>query len=360
MHYLTWVQRVFEAAFDDWTAAGGVGAADRSAVDNLAETLGVVGDPAKYYASEACAAINGAAADLQRLGLISVQGGWYTVNPRAEHARKESLAMFWQEITAIPLTPRQEAFVAQLARMGSIRSESYALLARVDGYRVLDAVPEEIGPRTQSLAKSLATQIEELGLATAQITSGLLHIELTYAGLVRATKKHIVADQLLVSALHNKWETTEVDFKEGLNLATKSAKAEFARDVLGLVNPQASTERYLVLGFKDSDPEHRFTTSVDPRLTNDRLEDILHNYCSPVPLLRYRAVPWEGRMVGLIEVVREPNKLPYRATQTLGKLVAGTVYVRHGTHVTSADPEEENGIAGEGDAACGKSPRPRR
>jgi hypothetical protein len=67
--------------------------------------------------------------------------------------------------------------------------------------------------------------------------------------------------------------------------------------------------------------------------------------------VKYRLVPWADGSAGLIEVEREPVKLPYRATHSAGKLRNDAVYVRHGTHVTEADADESADLVAEGDRA---------
>jgi len=80
--------------------------------------------------------------------------------------------------------------------------------------------------------------------------------------------------QALVLGLLEDWETTNVDFKRELRLDTKDEKAEFVRDVLALANTQVTGDRYLVTGF---DPKtQNFTTTVDPKVTSDTIENILN------------------------------------------------------------------------------------
>ena len=77
------------------------------------------------------------------------------------------------------------------------------------------------------------------------------------------------------------WETTTVEFKRQVNLKLDKEKAEFVRDVLALATTKASGRRWLVIGFDNN--THQFTVSVDPAITQDRLEDILNAYASPAP-----------------------------------------------------------------------------
>lgn len=146
------------------------------------------------------------------------------------------------------------------------------------------------------------------------------------------------------------WETSNVDFKRELHLETSDDKAEFVRDVLGLVNPRITGARYLVIGW---DPvSHEFTTSVDPRVTQDRIEDLLAHYTQPTVTARYRVFDWDdSSLASVIEIVRDRKMVPYRVRARLAgakrTIEVGDVYTRRGSHVTQADDEEIAGLEAE-------------
>jgi hypothetical protein len=130
------------------------------------------------------------------------------------------------------------------------------------------------------------------------------------------------------------WETPTVDFKRELVLGTPAANAEFARDVTALANTIApGSPRHLVVGY---DPDsHEFTHPLPSRVYQDRLEQLLNRWSDPQPGIRLMRVQHESGIgeVGIIEVVRDPSRLPYRIAKAGGKLHVGDVFVRHGSHV---------------------------
>ena len=77
----------------------------------------------------------------------------------------------------------------------------------------------------------------------------------TYLGLVRATRRGFTIESKRLDELVKQWETTSVEFKRELYLDTADQKAEFAKDVIGLANTQASGQRLLIIGFDDKTRE---------------------------------------------------------------------------------------------------------
>jgi ATP-dependent DNA helicase RecG len=171
----------------------------------------------------------------------------------------------------------------------------------------------------------------------------------TYAGVVRATQRLVTEQHQLVKHLAEEWETTTVEFKRELPLSSEKQKAEFARDVTALANTKSSgISRYLVVGF---DPgTHLFTNSFDRAIDQDRLEQILDAWSKPAPEIRLVAFPDAGGVgdIGMVEVRRDPMKLPHRMKKAAGKIEANAVFVRHGSHVVAPDTDELAELEAEG------------
>jgi hypothetical protein len=70
------------------------------------------------------------------------------------------------------------------------------------------------------------------------------------------------------------------------------------------------------------------------------MEDILAAYSRPVPDIGYTVVTVAEGNVGVVQVRRDRAKVPYRVSKTLAHIVQDDVYVRHGSHIAKADPEE--------------------
>ena len=349
MDYADWIQRVFDVAVSTWQAVeSDAGPPIAIPVGKLAQPLGLLTDPAGFYGSDAHHALIEAVRDLEGIGLIKIgNGNMYSFTDRGELAFGKQISSGWRTITDVQLTARQDALLRNIAELAVQEQETYVRLIHVNAAEALTRSGLTEAPHI-FLAATLARQLADKGLAEVLPIQDPT-MRPTYAGFIRATKRVVSEDQRLVTQLLLDWETVETDVKEILKLDSPTEKGEFTRDVLGLVNTKARAKRYLLLGFNNETRE--FTTSPDPKNTQDRMEDVLGSHCAPLPMVRYRLVPWESGMAGLIEVLREPTKLPYRATSTDGKLKEDAVYVRHGTHVTEADPLELADLITEGDLA---------
>jgi hypothetical protein len=126
------------------------------------------------------------------------------------------------------------------------------------------------------------------------------------------------------------------------------------RDILALATTKSSGQRFLIVGFDDQ--TQQFVQSVDPAITQNRLEQILNAYAAPVPQIRYHRVAWEQGEIGVIKVLRDPAKVPYRVTKTLAHISRGDVYVRHGSQVEPPTPAELAALEAEGQAAASVTP----
>lgn len=133
----------------------------------------------------------------------------------------------------------------------------------------------------------------------------------TYKGLVWDLKRSSTFDSKFIDNLLRDWETTNVDFKRELKLDTKKQKAEFAKDVLGLATTKSSGKRYLIVGFNDKTREYH--APLDVNVTQDRMENVLSDLTDPVVSIRYEIIDYKKGKVGKLEIIREPEKLPYRA-----------------------------------------------
>jgi hypothetical protein len=112
-------------------------------------------------------------------------------------------------------------------------------------------------------------------------------------------------------------------------------------------------KRHLVVGW---DPKTReFPTDVDPRVDQERIEDILDRYTKPAVTVKYRTFPYAGGTAAVLEVERDRANVPYRVMQRLAGqkrvIDVGDVYVRHGSRVVKADPDELADLEAEAERA---------
>lgn len=97
---------------------------------------------------------------------------------------------------------------------------------------------------------------------------------------------------------------------------------------------------------------------MDPKIDQGRLERILHAWTEPTPSIRYAAVPWETGTIGIIEVLREPEKIPYRVKGNLGHIREGEIYVRHGSQTEAPTQAELEDLLAEGEEANANPAKP--
>src|SRR5712692_8904641 len=153
--------------------------------------------------------------------------------------------------------------------------------------------------------------------------------------------------ELLIPEAESRWEDPYVDFKRDLFVATRDQKAEFVKDVLGLVNTMGASRRFLMVGWDDR-TRQVIAPGLDPSLKVERLQNIVNAYCDPPPHLELSRCARGGVPVGVIEVRREAAKVPYRIRRKILGLQPGDAFVRHGTITERPSPAELDGLHQEG------------
>jgi Putative DNA-binding domain len=347
--YVDWVEQVLKglvAAVAADPAVRTVGVAEWQLQQGLVDQQTTTGPVTE--------ALRDAVRDLERLGLAIRRGLQIELTQTGRQLAAESLRMLWPQIMLIYLDNEQLAFLQACVRLCEERHPDVAVLRDVTWQEVTGALgwanPDF------NLVFDIARKLEEAGLLDKRGGLGQrIDVFPTYAGIVRATEGARTALRQLVADLVPDWETTTVEFKRQVNLKRDKEKAEFVRDVLALATTKASGRRWLVIGFDSN--THQFTDSVDPAITQDRLEDILNAYASPAPQIRYQRVRWNGGEVGLLEVIRDPTHIPYRVTRSLAHISVDDVYVRHGSHVEPPTTAERADLDAEGQAAREQPPR---
>lgn len=286
--------------------------------------------------------------DLDRLGIVDASDpNWIkpTQNVRAiRHGA--NLQQFWPSIVGQFLDPQQEAVLTALVHLSERRDADWATVEPVDLHDLWRDIGWDEHDRDPFF---LVNGLAELGLLKARLfggPSGTLYP--TYHGVVRATERVATEWQDRLDAMVAEWETTTVEFKREIELGTPKRNAEFARDITALANTKASGQlRYLIVGY---DPDtHIFVRSIDPDLDQDRLEQVLNAYAAPSLDLRYFTVEHQtGGSVGIVEVRRLQEKLPYRVVKTGGKITADSLFVRHGSQIELPTEAELAALLAEG------------
>jgi hypothetical protein len=352
--YVEWVQRVLGAIDDETKRIGHNARMAGVPLAGLASRLGldVDGLAAGFHESPEREALINGISDLVNMGAAEWSPEYLgvTLTQNGLLAAKTSLRAAWRQIMSeIYVDDEQLAFLTEVAETSEDRRDKYTRLRSLfaqDVFKALGWDPGDFG-RLYDVTNRLAS----LDCIRSNAASdGNIQLTPTYIGIVRSTEGTQSEWQALVSKLIEDWETTSVEFKEALHLARDKEKAEFVRDILALATTKSSGKKFLIIGF--SDKTHEFAQSVHPGIAQERLKQILHAYTEPTPEVLYRTVGWEDGTIGVIEAVRDPAKIPYRASKSLGgQIEAGKVYVRHGTHVEEPSAAELPALEAEGQAA---------
>ena len=128
-------------------------------------------------------------------------------------------------------------------------------------------------------------------------------------------------------------ENERVEFKRLLDLGSAPSKAEFIKDVIALAN-SAEPIGYMLVGV-----ENNGTIVGWERFEEERIQQILSTYIEPAVQAHCHIVPTSNLMsVGVIEIWGLHK--PYKVTRNIERLTQNDVFVRHGSVVSKASPEE--------------------
>jgi hypothetical protein len=255
----------------------------------------------------------------------------------------------WPEIGQMWLDAEQAQFLAKAVEMGERRTDGFAQMEMVDSAAVFEALG---WPDATQREYGFTQPLEDTRFIAKRIaTNAYVKVRPTYLGVVRVTEAEGIEGQQLLEKALGEGETTNVEIKQRLDLTTEDGKAKFVRHTLALATTKTSGRRFLIVGFDDRTRE--FFESPDPKITQERLEQVLHAYTDPTPTSRFRRIPVKEGEVVLFELLREPHKLPYRVTKDLGPLRAGDVYARHGSASEKPTDRELGDLEAEGADARG-------
>ncbi len=279
------------------------------------------------------------------------------------------LTSLWEDICSINLKPDQEQFLRVVNQI-SVRCEAdYALLEHVAQDDMLAKLGWADGV---DLLRVVAGEVETIGLVSAwdvpiypdkgedlAMFKRPIALQARYRGLVWQTRREFTRESKFIDRLVAEWETTSVEFKRELHLGTADGKTEFIKDVLGLVNTQASGRRWLIIGFDDK--TRLYHGPPDMQITQDRIEQILAQYTTPIVGVRYDLVDYRAGRIGRLEVIRDPTKLPYSVAKASGdkklgdkkRISPGQIFVRHGSQTEEPTPAELQALQTESARANG-------
>ena len=324
--------------------------------------FGEVAQQPEFHTSDARHGMFDALKALSNAGLAIEDNYKWKITPLGREVLSDT-TNYWTAICEQVLDPEEEKImhlVCQLSPKQGVNPD-HAWLEDVGRDPILAAFsipqpPAKTNEHMDDLQKYLYDLPGLLADRNFLVTDGRAgyHNDLTptYQGLVWGTRRGFTIESKFIDELVKEWETTNVDFKRELSLDTKKQKAEFAKDVLGLATTKSSERRYLIIGFDDR--TRAYHAPPDSTVTQNRMEQILADLTDPVVTIRYAIVDYRLGKVGKLEVIREPEKLPYRASKDVfdeaGKkrLEKDKVYVRHGSQTEAPTDAELAALEDEG------------
>jgi tetratricopeptide (TPR) repeat protein len=144
-------------------------------------------------------------------------------------------------------------------------------------------------------------------------------------------------DEITLMALVAEGEATgRVEFKRELHLDKAEEKAEFIKDIISLSNSAPQNKAYLLVGVDNA----KYIIGID-KLEEERIQQLVHSHIRPSVKLRCTIISTTVpslASVGIIEV--EGTERPYRVSIPIDKLRQDDIFVRHGSVVEKATPEE--------------------
>jgi tetratricopeptide (TPR) repeat protein len=133
-------------------------------------------------------------------------------------------------------------------------------------------------------------------------------------------------------------ENERIDFKRTLDLDSALGKAEFVKDIISLAN-SAADAGYLLIGI-----ENNGTIVGAGNLEEERIQQIANTYIDPPVTLRCWVIPTSNLLTANVVEVRAARK-PHKTVRAIEKLNQNEVFVRHGSVVVKASPDEIIGLS---------------
>jgi predicted HTH transcriptional regulator len=146
---------------------------------------------------------------------------------------------------------------------------------------------------------------------------------------------YFTMNEMQILALIAENESRRVEFKRELDLNAARGKAEFIKDVIALANTVVDAG-YMLIGV-DND-----RVIVGAKVSaEEQIQQISSTYITPSVNITYESIPISSvgfLSVGVLEI--KPTQKPHRVARAIENLTQNQVFVRHGSIVAPASPDE--------------------
>jgi tetratricopeptide (TPR) repeat protein len=142
-------------------------------------------------------------------------------------------------------------------------------------------------------------------------------------------------DESIVLSLIADGEGRSIEFKRELDLNSARNKAEFIKDIISLAN-SSPTVGYLLIGVNDN----KYIEGIN-KINEEQIQHIAKTYITPSLNLHCSIAAIEAPtlpLVGIIEVTATYK--PHKVAKSIEQLNQDDIFVRHGSIVVKASPEE--------------------
>jgi hypothetical protein len=279
---------------------------------------------------------------------------WWKATINGRKYAKDAIPL-WQSICQEDLEAEHEQFLRLINQLSPVYAIDHVCLSELNDKTVLANLH---WPEGMDRFWYVSQDLKQLGFISSREFMGPhINIWASYRGLVWETRRGFTAMTKFIDDLVEEWETTNIDFKRVLNMDTADEKAEFIKDVLSLVNTKSSGRRWIIIGFDDN--SHTYYSPSDKSLNQNRFEQLLPVYTKPYVEVRYKVVDYRNGQVGMLEILRDPRKLPYSVAKSIGdkkRIEQDDIFVRHGSQVEKPKHAELQALYDEGDQARTNNP----
>jgi tetratricopeptide (TPR) repeat protein len=142
-------------------------------------------------------------------------------------------------------------------------------------------------------------------------------------------------DETKLLSIISKGESTLVDFKRQLRLDTARDKRELVKDVISIANSNPEGG-YLLIGVEDDGR----IVGIE-KIDDEQIQQICHTYISPPAIINTEIISISR--VGFLKVgviFIHPTNRPHQVAKTIENIEQNAVFVRRGSIITKATPEE--------------------